>query len=307
MSKKAKRTSTAARGSHVLSSRGDKVFNAFIWVFVIFLVIVTLYPLIYVFSMAISDPVAVARKEIWMLPKGFSTYAFGKVFNDPNVPVYYFNTIWYTLVGIVFGIITTSLAAYPLSRRHFKARHPIMVFITFTMFFGGGLIPTYIVVARFLGLYGSRWAIILPSLTSAWYIIIARTFFSTIPEEMLESAKIDGAGEFMLFARFVFPLSAPILAVLALYFGIGHWNAYFNASLYLNDKALQPLSLYVRRVVIQNSLEVEKVTNLTYEQVMSTLQVKYAVIVVSVVPILCLYPALSKYLQKGMLVGSLKG
>lgn len=291
----------------VLSGPGDKVFSAFLGVFTVFLIVVTLYPLIYVFSMAISDPVAVSRKEVWLFPVGFSSYALETVFEDPNVLTYYGNTIWYTVVGVLLGIITTSLAAYPLSRRTFAARKPIMWLITFTMFFSGGMIPTYLVVARFLGLYNSRWAIILPGLTSAWYVIVARTFFMTIPEEMLESAKIDGAGEFRLFLQFVMPLSAPILAVLALYYGIGHWNAYFNAMLYLGKTELQPLALYVRRVVIQNSLEVEPVVDLTYEQVMSTLQIKYAVIVVAVVPILCLYPFLAKYLEKGMLVGSLKG
>ncbi len=291
----------------VLSGPGDKVFSAFLGVFTAFLIIITLYPLIYVFSMAISDPVAVSRKEVWLFPVGFSSYALETVFEDPNVLTYYGNTIWYTVVGVLLGIITTSLAAYPLSRRTFAARKPIMWLITFTMFFSGGMIPTYLVVARFLGLYNSRWAIILPGLTSAWYVIVARTFFMTIPEEMLESAKIDGAGEFRLFLQFVMPLSAPILAVLALYYGIGHWNAYFNAMLYLGKTELQPLALYVRRVVIQNSLEVEPVVDLTYEQVMSTLQIKYAVIVVAVVPILCLYPFLAKYLEKGMLVGSLKG
>lgn len=291
----------------VLSGPGDKVFSAFLGVFTVFLIVVTLYPLIYVFSMAISDPVAVSRKEVWLFPVGFSSYALETVFEDPNVLTYYGNTIWYTVVGVLLGIMTTSLAAYPLSRRTFAARKPIMWLITFTMFFSGGMIPTYLVVARFLGLYNSRWAIILPGLTSAWYVIVARTFFMTIPEEMLESAKIDGAGEFRLFLQFVMPLSAPILAVLALYYGIGHWNAYFNAMLYLGKTELQPLALYVRRVVIQNSLEVEPVVDLTYEQVMSTLQIKYAVIVVAVVPILCLYPFLAKYLEKGMLVGSLKG
>lgn len=291
----------------VLSGPGDKVFSAFLGVFTVFLIVVTVYPLIYVFSMAISDPVAVSRKEVWLFPVGFSSYALETVFEDPNVLTYYGNTIWYTVVGVLLGIITTSLAAYPLSRRTFAARKPIMWLITFTMFFSGGMIPTYLVVARFLGLYNSRWAIILPGLTSAWYVIVARTFFMTIPEEMLESAKIDGAGEFRLFLQFVMPLSAPILAVLALYYGIGHWNAYFNAMLYLGKTELQPLALYVRRVVIQNSLEVEPVVDLTYEQVMSTLQIKYAVIVVAVVPILCLYPFLAKYLEKGMLVGSLKG
>ena len=304
--KRGKRRSVQQR-TKVLSGPGDKVFSAFLGVFTVFLIVVTVYPLIYVFSMAISDPVAVSRKEVWLFPVGFSSYALDTVFEDPNVLTYYGNTIWYTVVGVLLGIITTSLAAYPLSRRTFAARKPIMWLITFTMFFSGGMIPTYLVVARFLGLYNSRWAIILPGLTSAWYVIVARTFFMTIPEEMLESAKIDGAGEFRLFLQFVMPLSAPILAVLALYYGIGHWNAYFNAMLYLGKTELQPLALYVRRVVIQNSLEVEPVVDLTYEQVMSTLQIKYAVIVVAVVPILCLYPFLAKYLEKGMLVGSLKG
>ena len=304
--KRGKRRSVQQR-TKVLSGPGDKVFSAFLGVFTVFLIVVTVYPLIYVFSMAISDPVAVSRKEVWLFPVGFSSYALETVFEDPNVLTYYGNTIWYTVVGVLLGIITTSLAAYPLSRRTFAARKPIMWLITFTMFFSGGMIPTYLVVARFLGLYNSRWAIILPGLTSAWYVIVARTFFMTIPEEMLESAKIDGAGEFRLFLQFVMPLSAPILAVLALYYGIGHWNAYFNAMLYLGKTELQPLALYVRRVVIQNSLEVEPVVDLTYEQVMSTLQIKYAVIVVAVVPILCLYPFLAKYLEKGMLVGSMKG
>ena len=178
----------------------------------------------------------------------------------------------------------------------------------FTMFFGGGMIPTYLVVARFLHMYNSRWALILPGLTSAWYISVARNFFATLPEEMLESARVDGASEYRVFLQFVIPLSAPILAVLALYYGIGQWNGYFNALLYLGEKNLQPLALYVRRVVIQNSLEVDNaLSDLSYEQVMSVLQIKYAVIVVAVLPILLLYPLLSKYLQKGMLVGSLKG
>lgn len=254
----------------MLSGPGDKVIQRVSGRVYRFSVVVTVYPLIYVFSMAISDPVAVSRKEVWLFPVGFSSYALDTVFEDPNVLTYYGNTIWYTVVGVLLGIITTSLAAYPLSRRTFAARKPIMWLITFTMFFSGGMIPTYLVVARFLGLYNSRWAIILPGLTSAWYVIVARTFFMTIPEEMLESAKIDGAGEFRLFLQFVMPLSAPILAVLALYYGIGHWNAYFNAMLYLGKTELQPLALYVRRVVIQNSLEVEPVVDLTYEQVMST-------------------------------------
>ena len=256
--------------------------------------------------MAISNPISVARKEIWLWPVGFGFEAFKTVLNDSNLYIYYGNTFWYTIVGIITGIATTALAAYPLSRKNFGPRRIFLFIIMFTMFFGGGMIPTYLVVARFLHMYNSRWALILPGLTSAWYISVTRNFFATLPEEMLESARVDGASEYRVFLQFVIPLSAPILAVLALYYGIGQWNGYFNALLYLGEKNLQPLALYVRRVVIQNSLEVDNaLSDLSYEQVMSVLQIKYAVIVVAVLPILLLYPLLSKYLQKGMLVGSL--
>jgi len=308
--KKKDRIQETHESNVLLTSKGDKIFDTCIYVLAVLIIIVTLYPLIYVFSMAISNPVAVARKQIWLWPVGFSSEAFKTVLNDKNVFIYYGNTIWYTVVGVVTGVIATSLAAYPLSRRNFTPRKYFLIFIMFTMFFGGGMIPTYLVVARFLKLYNTRWALILPGLTSAWYISVTRNFFATIPEEMLESAWMDGASEYRIFLQFVMPLSAPILAVLALYYGIGHWNAYFDALLYLGKTELQPLAMYVRRVVIQNSLEaqgLDHAVDLTYEQVMSTLQIKYAVIVVAVVPILLLYPFLSKYLQKGMLVGSLKG
>ena len=295
--------------AHVLlQSKSDTVFDVLITILTILIIVITLYPLIYVFSMAISNPISVARKEIWLWPVGFSVEAFKTVLNDPNLYIYYGNTFWYTIVGVLTGVATTSLAAYPLSRKSFGPRKYFLIVIMFTMFFGGGMIPTYLVVARFLKLYNSRWALILPGLTSAWYISVARNFFATLPEEMLESARVDGASEYRIFLQFVLPLSAPILAVLALYYGIGQWNGYFNALLYLGEKRLQPLALYVRRVVIQNSLEVDTaLSDISYEQVMSVLQIKYAVIVVAILPILLLYPMLSKYLQKGMLVGSLKG
>lgn len=273
----------------LLQSKGDKVFDVFVFILTILIIVITLYPLIYVFSMAISNPISVARKEIWLWPVGFSFEAFKTVLNDSNLYIYYGNTFWYTIVGILTGIVTTSLAAYPLSRKNFGPRRIFLFIIMFTMFFGGGMIPTYLVVARFLHMYNSRWALILPGLTSAWYISVARNFFATLPEEMLESARVDGASEYRVFLQFVIPLSAPILAVLALYYGIGQWNGYFNALLYLGEKNLQPLALYVRRVVIQNSLEVDNaLSDLSYEQVMSVLQIKYAVIVVAVLPILLL-------------------
>lgn len=286
---------------------GEKNFSRALNIFAVLVIIITLYPLVYVFSMSISDPFQVARGEVYLWPKGFSLEAFKTVLKDPMLYRYYFNTIWYTAAGVIFGLTTTSLAAYPLSRKDFRPRKIIMIFITFTMFFGGGLIPTYLVVARFLKLYNSRLAIILPSLTTAWYIIVTRTFFQSIPEEMLESARMDGASEYRIFAQFIIPLSAPILAVLALYFGISYWNSYFSAMLYLGERDLQPLALYVRRVVIQNSMEASEAVDLSAEAVMSQLQIKYVVIVVAILPILLFYPSLSKYLSKGLMVGSLKG
>ena len=287
------------------------VLDIFIYLCVAFIIIVTLYPLIYVFSMAVSDPLAAARGEIWLLPKGLDLTALKRVLNDEDLLRYYYNTLWYTVVGTSSGIIATSLAAYPLSRPEFKARKPLMKFIMFTMFFSGGLIPSYIVVAKYLGLYNSRLAIILPSLTSAWYITVARNFFSSLPGEIIESARIDGASEYRIFGQLVLPLSKPIIAVLALYYSVSFWNAYFGAMLYLGKKELQPLALYVRSVVIQNNLnslmgEGNESMEITAAQILSSLQIEYAVVLVAVVPMLLFYPFLSKNLEKGLMVGAVK-
>lgn len=178
---------------------GDRVFDLIIWFFVVAVLIITLYPLIYVISMAISDPYAAARGEVWLFPKGIDFSAMKTVLNDSDLFTYYYNSIWYAVVGTVTGIITTSLAAYPLSRPEFKLRGPIMKFIMFTMFFSGGTIPTYLVVAKHLHLYNNRLALILPVLTSAWYITVARSFFESLPGEIVESARIDGASEYRIF------------------------------------------------------------------------------------------------------------
>lgn len=289
---------------------GDRIFDFFIYFFVILIILVTLYPLIYVFSMAISDPVAAARGEVYFLPKGIDFTAISKVLSDTTIWTYYYNTLWYTVVGTLTGIATTCLAAYPLARREFRYKAAFLAIMTPTMFFGGGLIPSYIVTAKFLHLYDTRWAIILPGLTSCWYIVTARTYFQTIPEEIIESARLDGASEFCIFGQLIVPLSKPILGVLALYYAVGHWNSYFSAMIYLSKRELQPLALYIRSVVIQNSLESiaggQTVGRMTASQILSSLQLKYAVIVVSVVPMLLIYPLISGNLEKGLLIGSVK-
>ena len=290
---------------------GDRVFDVVIALFVAFVIIVTLYPLIYVFSMAVSNPIAAARGEVILFPKGLDFNALWRVLNDPKIFRYYYNTLWYTIVGTATGVIATSLAAYPLSRPEFAARKIITKFVMVTMFFGGGLIPTYIVVAKYLGLYNNRLALILPGLTSAWYIMVARNFFSSLPGEVIESARIDGASEYRIFGQLVLPLSKPVMAVLAMYYAVSHWNGYFSAMLYLAGKQdLQPLALYVRQVVIQNSVSSvggeESAAETTTEQLLSALQIKYAVVVVAVVPMLLIYPLLSKNLEKGLMIGAVK-
>lgn len=293
---------------HYKKTFGDWMFDLFIALFVIVVIAITLYPLLYVFSMSVSDPIRAARGEVYLLPKGFDLTAINKVLEDETIVTYYYNTIWYTVVGTVLGIITTAMAAYPLARREFRYRHIVMKFISFTMFFGGGLIPTYIVVAKFLDLYNSRWAIILPGLTSAWNIIVARTYFQSLPEEIIESARLDGASEYRIFAQLIMPLSKPILGVLALYYAVGYWNNYFNPMIYLGDKKLQPLALYIRGVMMQNNIEglAGSTIDIDGAKLLSALQIKYAVIVIAVLPMLLIYPLISKNLEKGLMVGAVK-
>jgi len=288
---------------------GDKIFDTVVYVLVAAVMIVTLYPLIYVFSMAISEPTAAASGKVILFPIGFNLTAIKKVLADPQVTVYYGNTLWFTVVGTLCGVITTALCAYPLSRKEFMHRSLVMKLVMVTMFFNGGIIPTYIVVSRFLNLYNSRWAIIVCALTTAWYVTIARSFFESLPDEIVESARLDGASDYRIFGQLILPLSKPILAVLTLYQAVGHWNSYFNHMLYLSDKAKQPLALYIRSVIIQNSIHAlaNNTEALTAEEILAALQLKYAVIVVSVLPMLMIYPFISKNLEKGLMIGAVKG
>ena len=288
---------------------GDKIFDAVVYTLVILIMVVTLYPLFYVFSMAISDPIAAARGDVWLYPVGIDFTAVKKVLADPQVLTYYGNTIWYTVVGTICGVITTALCAYPLSRKEFIHRGLVSKLVMVTMFFNGGIIPTYIVVSRFLHLYNSRWAIVVCALTTAWYVMISKSFFESLPDEIIESARLDGASEYRIFGQLVLPLSKPILAVLTLYMGVGHWNAYFNSMLYISDKTKQPLALYIRSVIIQNSLSsmLGNSEALLAEEILAALQLKYAVIIVSVLPMLIIYPFISKNLEKGLMIGAVKG
>lgn len=286
----------------------DVTVDIVVYLGVLFAFIITLYPFVFVLSMSVSDPVAVAKRDIFLLPKGFSLAAYRTVLSDPTVIRSYYNTIWYTGVGTALNLVFTVMAAYPLSKRTFSARRILMFLFVLTMFFSGGLIPLFVLVVK-LGLYGTRWAIVIPTLIATFNLIICRTFFQTLPEELFESARIEGAGEWRIVWKIVLPLSKPIIAVMVLFYGIAHWNSFFSALLYLPKADLQPIQLYLRRVLIQASPEaVEQFeTGEGGMGIMSMVQIKFAVMIVAVLPIILLYPFLQKYFVKGVLIGALKG
>lgn len=299
----------AAVSNKVRESRGDLVFLGIIYTLIALFVLAILYPLIYVVSASFSDPQLVIAGKISLFPQGFHLEAYQRVFANPEIWIGYRNTLIYTIVGTTVNISLTLMGAYPLSRKNFPWRRICMIFFTITMFFSGGLVPMYLLVNN-LGLYNSMWAIILPTAINVYNMIVARTFLeSTIDEQLYESAYIDGCGNIRAFFAIVLPLSAPIIAVLILFYAVFHWNSYFEAMIYLKDRSLYPLQLFLREILVLNqsdnimmdSIEMDTSKFLVAESV------KYAVIIVSSIPVLVLYPFLQKYFVKGMMIGALKG
>ena len=290
----------------VEKSIGERIYESLVTFLLIIAMIITLYPFIYVFSMSISDPAEVAAQSIWLLPKGFSLDSYKIAFENPDLWRSYYNTLWYTVVGTTLNVFLTIIGAYPLSRRNFQLRHFFMVVIAITMFFSGGLIPMFILVNK-LGLYNTRWVIILPGAVSAWNLIIARVFFqSTIPDSLPEAAKLDGCSDIGILFRIVMPLSMPIIAVLTLYYAVGHWNSYFSALLYLPDQKLQPVQIYLMKVLIEQTEEALGGLEDIGTRTSLAAQMKYTIIIIVVLPILCVYPFLQKYFVKGVMIGAIK-
>ncbi|MCL2060611.1 MAG: carbohydrate ABC transporter permease [Oscillospiraceae bacterium] len=275
---------------------------AIVWIIMAIMVSATLYPVLYVFSVSISSYNAVVANKVILYPIGFSLNSYKTIMADSAFYTGYANTIGYTVVGTIMNIVFTVLAAFPLSRREFFMRKFFTVMFLFTMFFGGGLIPSYIVATR-IGLLNSRWAMILPGLISTWNLVLCRTYIMSLPEELYDSAKIDGCTEFRFIPTILFPLIKPILAVMVIYYGVGHWNSWFNALLYLTDITKHPLQIYLRKLLIQTSNELA----VSATELQSTLQVRYCAMFVTVLPIMAIYPFFQKYFTKGIMIGSLKG
>jgi len=284
---------------------GDRIFYIIDYFLLALVICITLYPFIFVFSASISEPEALGRGEVWLWPVGFSMNAYKIVIEDKEIWTSYGNTIWYVVVGTAVNIILTTITAYPLSRRNFRARDKIMMFIAFTMFFSGGMIPTYLLIKE-LGLINSRWALVIPAGISTWNLIIMRTFFEGIPDSLYEAATIDGASELQILTRIFLPLSLPIMAVMVLFYAVGHWNSYFPALMYLNDEEKYPLQMILRKILIQYDQN-KIVEEMTQGREVVGQAVRYATIIVSTVPILLIYPFLQKYFVKGVMIGAIKG
>lgn len=293
----------------IKDSAADKTFMLTVYFVLIAVFVVVVFPLIYVVSASFSSSAAVVRGDVWLLPVDPTLRGYQAVFKNPKIGMGFYNSFYYMIIGTIVNLVMTLLCAYPLTRKEFRGRHFITPILVFTMYFSGGMIPTYMVVQK-LGLINTRGAMIIPVAMSVWNVILCRTFIqSTIPDEMYEAASLDGCGPFKFMVKIVFPLSAPILAVLALYYGTSHWNTYFNALIYLQKTSLQPLQLVLREILVQNKIDptmMVDVRELSERQGLTDL-LKYSVIVVASAPMMMLYPFVQKHFVKGVMVGAVKG
>ncbi|TDF95942.1 carbohydrate ABC transporter permease [Paenibacillus piri] len=286
---------------------GEKVFDGSNYILLCLLVVVTLYPFIYVLMASLSDPKFVAQyRGLLLWPHGFTLNTYTFVFENPMIATGYRNTLFYVFAGTVINMLLTALGAYALSRRYLIGGTTIMILIVFTMFFSGGLIPTYLNV-RNLGLLDSAWAIILPSAVNTFNLIVMRTAFRAVPESMEESAKIDGANDYTILFRIFIPLSLPVMAVILLFYLVQHWNSWFPALIYLRTRELFPIQLILREILIASSTDTMTAGNVAQlDQMPVGETIKYATIIIVTLPIVCVYPFLQKYFAKGIMVGAVK-
>jgi putative aldouronate transport system permease protein len=292
----------------VRDTGSDRVFNTVNYVILTIFLIIILYPLLYILSSSISDPGAVTSGQVWLWPVDPTLIAYQRIFRDPALINGFLNSVFYTVVGTAINVVLTILAGYPLSRKDLLGRGVILFLFLFTTLFNGGLIPTYIVVGE-LGLLNTRWAMILPPALAVWNVIITRTYFqTTIPDELLEAAQLDGSSDFRFLWDVVRPLSGPIIAVNALFYAVGHWNGYFDALIYLTDPDLYPLQLVLRSILVQNQTNLHMTGDIESMLLRENLAdlLKYALIVVASVPLLIAYPFVQRHFVKGALIGSLK-
>jgi multiple sugar transport system permease protein/putative aldouronate transport system permease protein len=299
----------ARRKNRIRQRWNDTLFDGVATIVLLFAVLVVAYPLIYVISASLSSTDAVMAGKVWLLPVEPSIIAYQAVFKYDSIMTGYMNSFIYMAMGTLINLVLTTLCAFCLSRKDFYGRGLIGGMVLFTMLFNAGLVPNYLLIKN-LKLYDTRWAVILPGAMSAWHVILMRTYFATsIPEELYEAAGIDGCSVWRQLTNILLPLSGPIMAVIGLYCAVGIWNSYFDAFLYLSDKKLFPLQVVLRNILILNQMDMTVTADLrdmATRRGMSNL-LKYAVIVVSSLPLLLIYPFVQKYFVKGIMIGSVKG
>lgn len=287
--------------------RGERLFNVVVSALAAVIIVIVLYPLLFVISASVSDPARVLGGEVWLLPKGVTVEAYTDIFHNKEVWLGYRNTIVYTVVGTVINIIMTILAAYPLSRPDLPGRKILMLFITLTMFFSGGLIPTYLLV-KDLGMVDTMWSLIIPGAISTYNLIVMRTYFqSSIPWEIQEAAHIDGCSNWRMLLNIIMPLSKPILAVMILFYAVAHWNSFFNALIYMRDESHYPLQLVLREILMFSQSAAADGTVGLEDKILLAESIKYAVIIVSSLPVWIMYPFVQRHFVKGVMIGSIKG
>lgn len=289
--------------------KSNKAFDVINHTILFVLMMLVLYPLFFIVIASFSAPDAVARGEVLLLPKGFNLEGYKQIFKYKDIWTGYGNSILYTLVGTAVNVMATIPAAFAFSRKELMGKKPLMLLFAFTMFFSGGLIPTYLLIQS-LNMDNTMWALVLPGAVGVYNLIVARTFFQqSIPEELYEASVMDGCDHFKYFFRIVLPIAKPIVAVMVLIYAVGHWNAYFNALIYMSDRSGFPLQVILREILIQQQSISGGSANLQALEQQRQLaeMIKYGVIVVSSLPVLCMYPFVQKHFVKGITIGALKG
>ena len=286
-------------------SFGEKFFEIALNSIMVLIMASMLYPLLNVLALSFSDVYYVVRGDVKIIPRGFNIEAYKYVFSQSSLLLYYWNTVKYAVGGTVIMLIVTSMIAYPLTISDFPLKKIITIMFIITMFFSGGLIPTYIIMRNY-GLINTYWVMVLPGAVAAWHTMIFRTFFQQLPKDLTESAYIDGANDIIILFKIILPLSKPLLATFSLFSIVSHWNGWFNAFIYLTDSKKHPIQMLLRELLINLQMSNQGLSQIESELINLTV-FKNALIIVTILPILFVYPFLQKYFAKGVLIGSLKG
>lgn len=296
---------------HALKSRGDIIFETIVVIILAILTLIILYPLYFVVIASFSDAKLVVAGEVWWYPKGVTLENYMQCFTNGDLMLGYRNAFIVLILGTATNLFLTILCAYPLSRHDLWGRNGIMIYCTIPMFFGGGLIPTYLMVTQTLGLKNSWWAVILVAGIATYNMIIMRTFFMTsIPFELQEAAQIDGCTPIGILLRIILPLSIPVICVIGLYYGVNHWNSYFSALVYLPDKNKWPLQLFLRQILVNNDISAVDGGASSDEMARRAMRaetIKYSIVILASIPMLIIYPFVQRYFVKGVMIGSVKG